>query len=269
MYWHEATETILKPLFTYERVGLISDMDGTLSPIVPRPEDAAPSSRNRDLLAALYEKLSLVAVVSGRSAMDVRERVDLPQLVYAGNHGLERWQDDGVQVAAAVRPYLDAVQAARHALQPDLPEGAWIEDKQATLSLHYRGAANTQQAAEMLLPIVQQVAEAQGLRWFQGRMIYELRPPLDMNKGSIFKELVEEYRLDAAIFVGDDTTDADALRMARRLREDGTCYSLAIGVESDDTPAVVLESSDVLVAGVTGVEDALEWLLDAATASAT
>ena len=74
MHWQDATE-MLQGLFDYERIGLISDMDGTLSPIVPVPSDAAPTDRNRDLLQQLNRQLALVAVVSGRAADDVRERV--------------------------------------------------------------------------------------------------------------------------------------------------------------------------------------------------
>lgn len=264
--WEDAKDALRK-LFDHDRIGLITDMDGTISPIVPVPSEAAPTERNRQLLQALHDKLALVAVVSGRAAADVRQRVNLPNLVYAGNHGLERWTGSEVEVAPAVAPYVPHLQAAIRALEPTLPPGMWIEDKGATLSIHYRNAADPQKTAEEMHPVINRVAVAQNLRVFQGRMIFELRPPLDMHKGTVFKQLIGEYDLQAALYVGDDTTDADALRMARTLRQSGACYSLGIGVISDDTPSVVAESSDISTSGVSDVEALFAWLSMAASAS--
>jgi trehalose 6-phosphate phosphatase len=143
----------------------------------------------------------------------------------------------------------------------------WIEDKVVTLSLHYRDVENPQETAKEYKPTLKAIADKHNLKVFEGRMIFELRPPLDINKGTIFEQLVKEYDLQAALYIGDDTTDADALKMAQKLRESGACYSLAIGVTSDETPALVLESSDFLVDGVDGVEDFFGWLLSAAKAS--
>jgi trehalose 6-phosphate phosphatase len=263
MYWQDATE-MLQQLFDYERVGLISDMDGTLSPIVPVPSDAAPTERNRDLLQQLHQHLALVAVVSGRAADDVRERVGLPELVYAGNHGLERWNNGEVQVAPAVQPYLSNLQAAIEAIKPQMPDGMWIEDKGATLSLHYRDVQNPAESADDFQPTLERIAGDHDLRVFRGRMIFELRPPLDMDKGTVFKQLIDEYDLEAALYTGDDTTDADALHMAQQLRRDGVCYSLAIGVESDETPDPVRDNADMMTRGVDDVEELLGWLLNCA-----
>ncbi|HEX2621148.1 MAG TPA: hypothetical protein VHL11_13395, partial [Phototrophicaceae bacterium] len=96
---------------------------------------------------------------------------------------------------------------------------------------------------------------------------YELRPPIAINKGTVFNDLINTYRLDAAIFIGDDTTDVDALRVTRVMRDQGKCFALGIGVESDGTPPTVLEAADVLVIGVSGVEELLEWLVNALDAS--
>jgi trehalose 6-phosphate phosphatase len=264
MHWQDATE-MLQGLFDYERIGLISDMDGTLSPIVPVPSDAAPTDRNRDLLQQLNQHLALVAVVSGRAADDVRERVGLPDLVYAGNHGLERWRDGNVEVAPAVEPYLKNLQAAIDDIKQAMPDGMWIEDKGATLSLHYRDTTNPPKTANAFQPQLEDIADTHDLKVFRGRMIFELRPPLDMNKGTVFKQLVDEHNLAAALYIGDDTTDADALKMAQHMRQEKSCYSLAIGVESDETPDPVRNNADMMTRGVDDVEELLAWLLDSAT----
>lgn len=259
--------SVLEKLFDYERIGLITDMDGTVSPIVPVPSDAAPTEKNRDLLQKLYSQLTLVAVVSGRAVDDVRERVNLADLTYAGNHGLERWQDNQVVLAPQAKPYRPNLEKAQEQIKAMMPPGMWVEDKQATLSVHYRDTENPLETAEYYAPRFEEIAVANDLKLFQGRMIFELRPPLDVDKGTIFKQLIEEYALDAALYIGDDTTDADALRMAQHLRQEKVCYSIAVGVESDETPFVVTESSDMMVSGVSGVEDFLEWLSKAASAS--
>ncbi|MGJ3239187.1 MAG: trehalose-phosphatase [Anaerolineae bacterium] len=258
---------LLEKLCTYPRIGLITDMDGTISPIVPVPADAQPTDRNRDLLDRLHQRLALVAVVSGRAVDDVRQRVNLPQLTYAGNHGLERWQDNQVVLAPQAKPYRPNLERARDRINVIKPDGMWVEDKRATLSVHYRDTANPAKTVTEYTPHLEQIAQENDLRLFQGRMIFELRPPLDVDKGTIFKQLIDEYQLDSALYIGDDTTDADALRMAQTLRQNGTCYALAVGVQSDETPDVVTASSDVLVDGVSGVESFLSWLDSAVSAS--
>ena len=267
--WQDAQQTILKPLVTTARFGVITDMDGTLSPIVRVPEEAAITPRSRELLRALAGELALVAVVSGRAAADVQERVGLPELVYAGNHGLERWAAGRVELtpaAAAYRPALEAVLARLP--DHDIP-GMQIEDKGPTLSIHYRQTADPIQAAATLQPVLDDLAADHDLRLFQGRMVFELRPPIDVHKGTAFRQLVQEHDLDAAVYLGDDTTDVDALRMARALREQDAAYCVGVGVDSDDMPADVGDSADVLAAGVSGVEAFLDWLLMARRASST
>lgn len=265
-HWQDAI-TILEKLFEYERIGLITDMDGTISPIVPVPSEAAPTKRNQDLLAQLDEQLTLVAVVSGRAVADVRERVDLPQLVYAGNHGLERWQNNTIMLSPLAKPYRPNLEAAVTDIEAIKPDGMWIEDKQATLSVHYRHVENPNEVTKTYQARFEKIAEQNDLRLFQGRMIFELRPPIDVDKGTVFKQFVEEYALDAALYIGDDTTDADALKMAQHLRKEGDCYALALGVESEETPEVVTASSDVMLSGVSDVEDFFDWLSKAASAS--
>jgi trehalose 6-phosphate phosphatase len=161
------------------------------------------------------------------------------------------------------------VQAAKHQIEPYLQPGMWIEDKETTLSVHYRQADVPDDIARKLTPQIVQIAADHGLRFFEGRRIFEIRPPIDVNKGTAFRHLVAEYRLDAAIYIGDDVTDTDAFRAARALRESGECYALGVGVESDVTPELVTETSDLSASGVSGVESLLAWLLSACKESST
>lgn len=265
MYWREALETHLRKLVSGERVGLITDMDGTISPIVSIPSEARPTPHSRKLLAALNQRLALVAVISGRSAVDVARRVELPELIYIGNHGLERWRSGHLEVSPLVEPYLLGLQQAIRALEPRLLPGMIIDDKGATFTIHYRNTRNPEEAAEAFRPLAERAAAEHGLQMFEGRMIFELRPPLNLHKGTAFYELVTEYELDAAVYLGDDTTDADALRMGRQMRDQGVCYSIGIGVEADETPSAVLESADLLASGIPDVEAFLSWLWSASS----
>ncbi len=269
MNWQDATETLLKPLAAGQRIGLISDMDGTLSHIVDQPDKASVTPGNRELLQALHDKIALVAVVSGRAVTDVQAKVGLPELVYVGNHGLERWVDNQVELTPEALQYRPSVEAALHDVRNVAIEGMYVEDKGATFSIHYRNTPNPLAVGEHYGPIMAEIAHNHGLRYFQGRMVFELRPPIEVDKGSALLALIESYRLDAAVFLGDDTTDVDALKMARNLREQGVCYAVGIGVESADMPAAVQESADLMASGVSGVESFMGWLLKSASASSS
>lgn len=268
MHWQSATGGLLAPLVSAPRLGIVTDVDGTISPIVAEPDAAQVTPGNRALLAALAKELTLVAVISGRAVDDVRARVGVPGLVYVGNHGLEWWSGDQVEVPPGLQAYRPALEAARRALASALLPGMVLEDKGATLSLHYRQTGDPD-AAAAFTPIIERIASANGLRLFQGRRVFELRPPLDVDKGSAFARLVARYDLDAAAYLGDDTTDADALQTARRLRQDGTCYALGLGVLGAETPAIVRDQADLSLSGVDDAEAFFAWLLNARSASST
>jgi trehalose 6-phosphate phosphatase len=244
-------------------------MDGTLSPIVRDPNQAQITPRSRELLQDLQACVPLVAIVTGRSVTDVHARVGLPGLVYVGNHGMEIWDDGQVKSTPEAESYRPAIQGALAALMVRQVPGMLIEDKRVTISVHYRQVTDPDAVAEHFGPIVQQIAAQHGLRSFQGRMVFELRPPIAIDKGSAFRQLVESHQLDAAVYLGDDTTDVDALRMARQMRQDRTCYAVGLGVVADGTPSTVVEGADLLVEGVPGVESFLAWLLNARKASST
>lgn len=243
------------------RKGLITDVDGTISPIVSVPDAAQVTPRSRELLQDLQPYLDLVAVISGRAAVDVQTRVGVAGVVYVGNHGLERWHDGRVIVPPEVKAYRPALESVLNALQPHAESGMLLEDKGVTLSVHYRNTDDPPAVANRLRPVIHRIGEQYGVRIFEGRMVFEVRPPLDTNKGSAFRALAQEYRLDAALYLGDDTTDVDALKAARALREAGACRAYGIGVKAQETPASVLANADLVVEGVSGVEDFLSSLL--------
>jgi trehalose 6-phosphate phosphatase len=195
------------------------DFDGTLAPIVPRPEDAALPAATRPVLARLAARPDTdVALISGRGLRDLADRVALPGVYYAGNHGLEI-EGPGVsrvhEEAAAARTRLAAL-ADRIRTAVGAVPGAIVEDKGLTLSVHYRMVSD-----EVAQQRVRAVAHACGaeeplLLVSDGRKVVEIRPAVDWHKGRALRFLRNVILGAAAgapvLFVGDDRTDEDAFR---------------------------------------------------------
>ena len=268
MNWENTKDELLEAIHK-PRLGLITDVDGTISPIVDVPDEAHVTPRNLSLLADLQNQLTLTAVISGRSAEDIHRRVGLPGLIYVGNHGMERWQDGEVLVSPTAAAYRDDLLAAMPEIKQMLVTGMRFEDKGATLSIHYRQTSHPEKVANELGPSMRKIAKQHGLYLTRGRMVFEFRPPVEIDKGTAFEELVKSHQLEAAFYLGDDTTDVAAFLATRRLREAEECLAYGLGVESQGTPQAVLTEADYLVQEVSGVESFLDWLSRARTASST
>lgn len=234
---------------------LITDIDGTISAIAPTPAEAVVHPDARAALQILATQLAAVAVVSGRAPEVGAAMVGLPDLIYVGNHGLERimrgaaWtQREAEAVRPAIAAALAEVAAAVHASQ----EAPWllVENKGVTGTLHYRLAEDPEAAAALLEPLARAAAARHGLRVTVGRMIVELRPNLAVNKGTAIRDLVHDLGLRGVLFFGDDATDVDGFRVLRTLREAGQAATLSVGVLGPETPAAVRETVDATVYGV-------------------
>ena len=244
------------------RLGLFCDIDGTLSRIAPTPDAARVDAACLSALALLLEHVPLVAAVTGRAPLDARALVGIAGMLYVGNHGLERWVDGAVVPEPAVVPFAEAVTKTLDGLVAHrLPEGVILENKGVTASVHYRQAADHAAAEALLGGLLRPLAAEHGLRLLPGRMIFEIRPPVALNKGTAISALIAEHALEAAIFIGDDVTDVDGFKALHAARAAGAT-TLAVGVLSPETPAVVREQADVTVSGVEGVAELLVQLLD-------
>lgn len=260
---------VLSRLVAQPRFGLFSDLDGTLAPIAPSPDAANISSRARQLLADLRDALPLVALISGRRADSLRTKVGVSDLVYVGNHGLEEWVDGKTSVLSEVQPYLSAMREAKAELASIEEKGAYVEDKEATLSFHFRQAEDPRQFADANAKYVEETAKRLGLSFFMGKMVFEIRPPILMDKGMSLKTMAADHHLSAALFLGDDVTDLTGLAMVRSLRAENACDAWGIGVQSSDAPAALAYTADFLADDVADVEELLAWLLNARKASST
>lgn len=200
-----------------KRVAVFLDYDGTLTPIVKRPEDARLSESMRDAVQELAAECS-VAVVSGRDRRDVRGLVGLEGLVYAGSHGFDIAGPDGLKMEHEdARARLGSLDGAEEQLRERLLgiSGVWVERKRYAVAVHYRNAPEEEE--ERIQQVVEGVAERYGdLRQRGGKKIFELQPDLDWDKGKAVQWLLESldlWRADVLpVYVGDDLTDEDAFR---------------------------------------------------------
>ncbi len=260
-------ERLLAPLKADpSRSAILTDVDGTIAPIVLNPADAAVPLRTRELLRSLAERYALVGCLSGRRALDARRVVGLDQLAYSGNHGFELLLPGEDEVRPD--PSLDGHEgdAPRFVDSLDRSElervGIRTEDKGAIVGLHWRGADN-EGAAESLAHEIASEAEWQGLVPHRGRKVLEIRPNVAINKGIAVAALIPARPVVAALYGGDDRTDVDAFVALRTLKDDGQLQAAAcIAVASEESPPEVSEGADVTVPGPEGFVRVLETLAD-------
>lgn len=262
----EALERLLGPLVgDPSRSAILTDVDGTIAPIVLNPEDAAVPERTRDLLRSLAERYALVGCLSGRRALDARRIVGLDELAYSGNHGFELLLpgDDEVRPDPSLDEHEgDAPRFVEGLDRSELERvGIRTEDKGAIVGLHWRGAENDG-AAESLAHEIASEAEWQGLVPHHGRKVLEIRPNVAINKGIAVAALLASRPVDNALYGGDDRTDVDAFTALRTLRGDGKLEATAcIAVASDESPPEVAREADLTVDGPEGFVHVLEALL--------
>ena len=248
-------------VLTPSPVGLITDVDGTISPIAPAPQQARVSPLCRRYLALLCQQIALVAVISGRPAAEVKEMINIGGMVYIGNHGLEQLIGDHLELTQDAGSYLTAVKSAVEELSPLLPiEGIIIENKGVTATIHYRRCPNPELAEKQILAAVQNSREARKLQVMPGRMAINLLPPITVNKGTATLNLIREHNLHRGIYLGDDVTDIDAFRVIHGSPGDLAFQGLAIAVTSEETPETLTEEADFTLRGVSDVERFLEWM---------
>jgi trehalose 6-phosphate phosphatase len=261
-HWKQHIEALAN-LLKREPLGLITDIDGTISPIAPTPEEAVVTDKAREALLALVGRLKLVAAVSGRGAADAYRMVNVPGVVIAGSHGLERHREGRAVLIDEAAPYLEAVRAALEEAEPFLVRfGMTAEPKGITAALHYRNAPNRDTLRDTVYSQLATVAARHDLELLEGRYVLELRPPLEVDKGTAVTALAEEFGLAGLVYMGDDTTDLYAFRAVRTLNEAGRVGGAALGVASDESPPGITSEADFTLQGVPDVESFLQWMWD-------
>ncbi len=219
------------------RAALLLDVDGTLAPIVPRPEEARVPPETQTELRRLHGRYGLVACISGRAGADARRVVGVAELVYVGNHGLELEPESSVWGERLLHFLADV----------DWPD---TEHKGLSASLHYRNAQDETEARAVLETVAERARQAGFVARF-GRKVLELLPPIPANKGTAVRRLLAEHGLERALYAGDDTTDLDAFAALDLL-----ALAVRVAVTSGEAPAALAEAADIVVdspAGLLGV----------------
>ncbi len=231
---------------------LLSDYDGTLAPIAPRPQDAVLSPGMKDRLTAMAQKPAFsVGVISGRAISEIRAMVGIEGVFYAGNHGLEI-EGPGISY---VTPEAGKVLAIMKELAGQIIEelagidGVIIQDKGLSISVHYRLVASGEErvVTDIVHRLTTVLCNEGKIRVFAGKKVWEIRPPVDWDKGKAVEAIAREIKKIRklkrllTIFLGDDITDEDAFKVVQR--PEG--WSIYVGLETTSSAAgYYLSSTD-------------------------
>lgn len=228
-----ATEHI-RELFAYFREAkpaIFLDYDGTLTPIVSRPEEALLPEETRQAVRELSNYCT-VGIISGRDVDDVRSMVGIDGLVYSGSHGFDIVDRDGSRLGeerwGGFLPDLDGAEAQLRESVAEVP-GAWVERKRYAIAVHYR-SVQEHDVGKVEQCVDRALSAHKALRKTLGKKIFELRPDIDWDKGRALLALLDTLGLGRAtpVYVGDDVTDEDAFRVLR-----GRGIGIIVGMEGD------------------------------------
>lgn len=238
-------------------VGIFADFDGTLAGIVDDPSDATPVAGAGELLAALAHRVGRVAVISGRPASFLANRLgDCGATELVGLYGLESWDRTHNRAVAGVprvsgsagatdplgaRDWGGVVENVARRAQEAGIAGVLVERKGLTVALHYRSVPFE---ADKVLSVATALAGEAGLAVHAGKMSVELTPPVGVDKGTVVAGLSEG--LGAVIFAGDDTGDLPAFAELERRGGLGV-LTLKVAVASEEAPAELLRRADVVL----------------------
>ena len=206
---------------------LFLDFDGTLAPIADTPQKAKIDSSIKKLLRQLsFLRNCRVAIVSGRSLKDIKQKVCLPKIIYVGNHGFEI---AGPQINFAKKVSLKSKKIFKRIIEAvkihreDFP-GVVIQDKKMTLSIHYRLVEKKK--AKLFEKYIKKVVtfylKKGDIIVSQGKKVYEIYPPISWDKGKAVRWLLKkasyfQHKKEIkSIYIGDDETDENALKVLRK-----------------------------------------------------
>jgi trehalose 6-phosphate phosphatase len=217
---------------------IVLDFDGTVAPIVRRPELATPAEGIAVELARLTGRFALVAIVTGRPTEQIRERLRVPGLRVEGLYGLRAPDLDEPLLAAVAR-----------AAAP-VP-GTWVEFKGASVAVHFREADDPAAAEAALRPPLEAIAATHRLEIAPGKRVLELVPADRPRKGDAVERLVRAAGARAVVFVGDDLADMEAFAALDRLAAEGL-RTVKVAVRGPETPDQLTAVADATVEGVGG-----------------
>jgi len=244
----DPTDRLREQLVT---AAVLTDFDGTLSPIVDDPAEAVPGPGAVQVLGDLAERAAVVGVVSGRPVDVLVRHLPDDRLHLSGLYGLERRVQGAIVDMPESHRWRAPVAAAAEDLRVAVPAGVTVEVKRLSLTVHYRQVPD---AAGEVQARATEVARRHGLTVRPARRSVEVHPPETPDKGVVVEELATGC--DAACFVGDDVGDIPAFDALDRLADKGLDV-VKVGVLDEETAPEVIARADVVVEGTAG---AIAWL---------
>ncbi|XVV12021.1 trehalose-phosphatase [Actinoplanes sp. CA-131856] len=230
------------------------DFDGVLSPVTDDPDASQPVPSVLGVLEKLATVVHRVAIVSARPVSFLRSRFSsLEGVDLYGLYGLEVWHEGEVVTEPAALPWVPAMAELAERAKTELPGDVLVEYKRLSVALHYRTAP---QRAGDVERWGHEQAEAKGLRIQAGRMVVELKPPVDQDKGMVITEAVRDA--GCAWYFGDDMSDIKAFD-ALRAREavDPSFFGVAVAVANPETGAEVSSAADLTLDSPSAVAEFL------------
>ena len=244
------------------RPAVFTDYDGVLTPIVDRPEDALISASMREVLRELASRCP-VCVVSGRDRAVVQQLMGLDDLVVAGSHGFDIWSPEAGtlehEAGSAQEGLIENVTAELDQAVGGVP-GVAIEPKKISVAAHYRLVADEGDRTKVREAVQQLLAERpDDLKMTPGKMVYELQPKLDWDKGRAVLYLIDALGLDGddviPLYLGDDITDEDAFQALK-----GRGIGIYVGSQTDPERDGRSTAADFVLDSVAEVERFLDGL---------
>jgi trehalose 6-phosphate phosphatase len=233
------------------RILLLSDFDGTLTPIVDRPELAAmPEETHRLLQKLTLQSNFTLGIISGRSLSDLKEKVNLSRIIYAGNHGFEI-EGPGLSfvnpIAEEIKPMLRIIRQILNMTVGTI-KGVLVEDKGITLSVHYRQVRDEEvsEVKNKVEGVIRGPLSRGIVKVTPGKKVYEVRPSVPWDKGKAIRLLMKRYGKGGRqsgllpIYLGDDFTDEDGFRVIEKY---GNGITVHIGENNADSIAKYYLSS--------------------------
>lgn len=235
-----------------KNLAILLDYDGTLSPIVDHPDLAKIPPETKAILEDLSKTPSVfLAIVSGRDVNNVKEKVGINDITYAGNHGFQVIYPNGTKYSHQLPTgFDDKIKELISNLEKSVVrDGAWIEDKGATLTFHFR--ATPEEKRPELERTAREIIEKAGFKAGNSHFAVEARPPIEWNKGKVVLMLLDrEYGENKwqgnvrIIFIGDDTTDEDAMLA---LKGNAATFRIASSAEVKTHAEKLLSSTQSVV----------------------
>ncbi len=238
--------------------GVFSDFDGTLADIVDDPAAARPVAGAAEALEALARRYARVGVISGRPGAFLDQHLGGRGIALTGLYGLEVVTPDGVRPIPAAKRWRSVVEEVAARAEAELPPALGVERKDLSVAVHFRVSPGY---ADLAREWTADAARRSGLSVHEGRMSFELRPPLPHDKGLVLAE--SAAGLSHVLFLGDDRGDLDAFDALERLAAGGGVTIARVAVRSPEAPSELLERADVVVEGTEGALSLLQALVPA------